>query len=117
MTRRKKVYHYLKEPNGNLLPVRVYNSISEAAIETLFGRTTLGYHLNRYGSCSFNPANSDEVHVVSFRSMIVPNSIEPIIPHLDIEEDYELIPMKYNPIKVENNNWLTKLKNWLGFGK
>ena len=109
---RKKVYHYQKKSDGNLFPLAVYESITEAAEKAKFGRTTLTYHLNRYGSCSFNLPDSEEVHVLSLRSMIVPDTIEPVIPHLDTDEDYELAVVRYNPVKVKEDNWLTKLKRW-----
>jgi hypothetical protein len=93
MSKHKKVYHYITEDSGNLLPVAIYNSIVEASRDAGFNRTSLSYHLNRYGKCSYVIDDTEAVHVLSLRSLIVPNSIEPISPRLCADYDIDLEPM------------------------
>ena len=115
MSKKKKVFHYTKE-DDHYFPKAIYDSIVDAARESNFERTTLSYHLNRYGYCEFILGNDKELHVLSLRSLIVPDSIEPIKVIIESDTDEELHESLLKvPSKPTKTNLLTKVKRLLSF--
>lgn len=114
MSKKKKVFHYTKE-DDHYFPKAIYDSIVDAARESNFERTTLSYHLNRYGYCEFILGNDKELHVLSLRSLIVPDSIDPIKAVIESDTDEELHYCCKNLNTVSKESLLTKVKRFFRF--